>query len=618
MADHEQVRTEKAAAGRLMGKAETQRLRRMWIGSSLRRRFLLSVGLMLLPLVNLAAAAWFSVSQMADSAQQLAGEAPATWLEELAAVSAVRHEALLAVFGVCLGGVVLAALVGRRLAHSVLGPLLAIKQAADQLGRGNLAHRIASGRADELGDVARAFDGMAQRLQISQDQLAHSATHDLLTGLPNRRMLHERLRQASPASGPASGLASQDVWALLLIDLDKFKDANDSLGHSAGDQILTVIAHRLQQAVPEPGLVARLGGDEFAVLVAHADGPDGAVAGAEQCQQLIERPVRVAGRDVVLSASIGVVADLGAAGGDPEELLRDADLAMYAGKRAGGGRSRLFSPDLHRRALARLELEVELRQALSHGELRPVYQPVIDLITGRTVGVEALVRWFHPRRGVVPPDEFIPLAEESDLIVALGQQVLIRACTEMASWLRAHPDALPLMLNVNISARQLQHEELVDHVQEALRISGLPAGQLTLEITETTAMTDPEASLQRLRALVGLGVGLAIDDFGTGYSSLAYLQRFPIQTLKLDMSFIAGLDTDPDAVRLTGGVLRLAETLGLRVVAEGVERPSQADVLRAMGCPAVQGYLFGRPGPLTTALERFRQPDTQLQLTAGS
>ncbi|RBY79499.1 hypothetical protein DQ240_22675 [Blastococcus sp. TF02A-26] len=288
---------------------------------------------------------------------------------------------------------------------------------------------------------------------------------------------------------------------------------------------------------------------------------------------------------------------------------------MYAGKRAGGGRAAIFEPAMHHRALARMELEAELRLAVERGEIRPWYQPVVDLGTGRVTGFEALARWQHPARGLVSPAAFIPLAEETDLILTIGRQILEHACAEVAAWQRAHPAADLLTLSVNLSARQLGHPDLAEHLRTALTSSRLSPAQLTLEITETVVMSDPAAAADQLQALAAQGIHLAIDDFGTGYSSLAYLQRFPLRTLKIDRSFVEPLDTNPDAVVLAGAIVQLAETLGLRVIAEGVERPAHAQTLHRLGCRTAQGFLFGRAAPLEE-LEPLISPRPACELTS--
>ncbi|RBY79354.1 GGDEF domain-containing response regulator [Blastococcus sp. TF02-09] len=553
---------------------------------SLTTRFRLGVAIMLLPLLNLAALAYFSLSQINESAHRLVTGPRSEWDAHLAAITAAREEALMAFAGVCVGGLLVATVVGSRLARSVLRPLMALRAAAEKLGRGELSSRVGAVRPDELGQVAVAFDAMADRLERTQSQLAHSADHDPLTGLPNRRLLLRRIGQLGADSGH---------WALLLVDLDDFKSVNDSFGHLVGDEVLIEMAGRLRQVVRDTDMCARLGGDEFAVLVADPAGSSGALDAAHRLREAIRRPVQVSGRSLVLDASIGVV---GVGDRDAGTLLRDADLAMYAGKRAGGGRAEVFEPAMHQQALERLELEAELRLAVDRGEIRPWYQPVVELGTGRLTGLEALARWQHPTRGLVPPDVFIPLAESTDLILPIGRQILERACTEVAAWRRAHPTVDPLTLSVNLSARQLGHPDLAEDLRAALAGSGLSPAQLTLEITETVVMSDPGTAAHRMQALAAQGVHLAIDDFGTGYSSLAYLQRFPLRTLKIDRSFVDPLDTDADAVVLAGAILQLAETLGLRVIAEGVERPAHVQILERLGCRLAQGYLFGRPAPL--------------------
>lgn len=570
---------------------------------SLTTRFRLGVAVMLLPLLNLAASAYFSLSRVNQSAHELVTGPDSDWDMHLSAISDAREEAMLALIGVCAGGFLVATVVGSRLARSVLRPLMAIRDAAEKLGSGELSSRVGLVRADELGQVAVAFDAMADRLERTQSQLAHNADHDPLTGLANRRLLLRRIDQLRNDGSH---------WALLLVDLDDFKAVNDSFGHPVGDQVLTEMANRLQRTVRDTDVCARLGGDEFAVLVAQPAGSAGSAGVLELADRLrdaVRRPLPVAGRDLVIDASIGVAS---LSDGAAHTLLRDADLAMYAGKRAGGGRAEVFAPALHEQALARLELETDLRLAVERGEIRPWYQPVVDLASGQVVGLEALARWLHPTRGLIPPDAFIPLAEETDLIVPIGQQMLERACDEVAAWQRSHPTADPLSLSINLSARQLGHPDLSSHVRSALTRSRLSPAQLTLEITETVVMSDPSTAAERLRALAAQGVHLAIDDFGTGYSSLAYLQRFPLHTLKIDRSFIDPLDADPDAAVLAGAILQLAQTLGLRVVAEGVERPAHAQILQDLGCRTAQGYLFGRATPLTALAPAISQPAAQL------
>ena len=463
----------------------------------------------------------------------------------------------------------------------------------------------------ERTDVFRAedrayFELVAERITLAlenarrAEELTRMAFHDALTGLPNRALLLDRLEQAMLRNNRHSRPV-----AILFVDLDNFKLVNDSLGHDAGDSLLRRAAERLRGAVRAEDTLARFGGDEFVVLLEeHAEAAE-ALAAADRMAAALRSPIEIEGRSMVVEASFGVA--VSAPGRDrPADLLRDADLALYRAKTDGKARSALFEPGLETAAVRRLDLENDLRHAIDAGEFRLFYQPIVQLVSGEPVGWEALVRWLHPQRGLVLPSEFIPVAEETGLIVRLGQWVLEEACRQSQRW-QPHPGSRPLVMNVNLSGRQFQQPSLVDGVKRALDLAGVDPRSLKLEITESVVMQNVDAASATLGALAALGVGVAIDDFGTGYSSLAYLKRFPIQTLKIDRSFVNGIVEDLQDAAIVHSVVALATTLNLTVVAEGVETLSQQRRLIELGCDLGQGYLFGRPAPAAEEPMRMLQ-----------
>ena len=421
-------------------------------------------------------------------------------------------------------------------------------------------------------------------------EATHQSRHDNLTGLPNRVMLLERLG----AAGDRSRNNGAAPFTLLFIDVDDFKVVNDSLGHLVGDRLLSAVAERVAGSLRTEDTVARLGGDEFAVLLEQASPEDGLRA-AERVLRALRAPFYVAGQTVHVGASIGVVTSCGAPA-QAEELLRDADVAMYRAKAVGKSRYVVFEPAMRDRLQARTELESELRRAVRDEQFTVHYQPVVDAAACTVVSTEALVRWEHPRRGLVPPAEFIPLAEDTGLIVAIGAQVLRAACHQTAAWRRS-PDLAGLTVSVNLSPRQLQEPGLLTEVRDALLLSGLPPCALVLEITENLLVRDVDAATSRLDELKALGVRLAVDDFGTGYSSLSYLSRLPVDILKVDKAFVAGIADGSPAGKLAGAVIALADSLKLQTVAEGVESPEQVQALLAHGCTQLQGFLFSRAVP---------------------
>jgi diguanylate cyclase (GGDEF)-like protein len=457
--------------------------------------------------------------------------------------------------------------------------------------------QVSSSPVDD-GTLAMVSD-ISER-KAAEDALAHQAFHDTLTGLPNRALFLDRLGHALARSArrPAS-------TAVLFLDLDRFKWVNDSLGHAAGDTLLQATAERLLDVVRDTDTIARFGGDEFAVLCEDLEDETEALAVGRRLVAAMSSPITVGDRHLTLTASVGIALASGP-GVQPDVLLRDADSAMYRAKERGRDRIELFDEEMRARAMARLETEVALRNALENDELCVHFQPVVDLHGERVVGVEALVRWQHPERGLVPPLEFIPVAEDTGLIVPLGAFVLNEACRTMAAWNRAHPDRPDLNVAVNLSARQLASPGLRDVVAGALVESGLAPDLLCLEITESVLMEDADASREQLQSLKELGVTLGVDDFGTGYSSLLYLRRFPVDVLKIDRSFVSGLGTSAEDSAIVAGVVQLAHALGLRSVAEGVEEPFQVQELGGLGCDLAQGFYWSpamEPAKLAQWLE---------------
>jgi diguanylate cyclase (GGDEF)-like protein len=431
-----------------------------------------------------------------------------------------------------------------------------------------------------------------KRAQAAEKALQHQAFHDGLTDLPNRALLFDRLSQAL-----ARGQRHPTQTAVLFLDLDRFKGVNDGLGHAAGDQLIVAMADRLRSVVRPGDTVARFGGDEFVILCEELDHDWEAVMIARRIAETLVVPFQLGDRRIALTASIGV-AFASSTSETADSLLRGADCAMYRAKDRGRDRIELFDDDMRQRALVRLETENDLRTAIDEGQLQIYYQPVVELPGGGVNGVEALVRWMHPRRGIIPPSEFIGLAEESGLILSIGALVLTEACRQVAAWNGAHRGTAPLTVSVNLSAHQLIFPGLRDLVAHALTDSALDPKLLCLEITETVLMEDAGSSRTALDSLKALGVQLAVDDFGTGYSSLLYLRRFPVDILKVDRSFVSGLGQSPADTAIVAGVVGLAHALGLVAVAEGVETAEQAARLAALGCNLAQGYLWSRPLPV--------------------
>lgn len=441
----------------------------------------------------------------------------------------------------------------------------------------------------EVTNYVGVFSDITE-IKSSEERLSHLALHDSLTGLANRLLFNAELRRAIEVSA-VQGTSG----AVLFLDLDRFKTINDSLGHPCGDELLRLVSERLNSRMPDKGLLARVGGDEFVALVVDITNDRGAaVLANDWLDQLGEGFLLSGGRELFVSASIGI-AVFPRDGASPEDLLQAADAALYVAKAAGGSTHRTYRPEMRLAVSERLEIEVGLRRALERGEFELHYQPLVDLESGRTTGVEALMRWREPTFGLIGPEKFIPIAEDTGLIIPIGDWVLAEACRQMRAWRDEGYDVATMA--VNLSPREFLRSDMIARVAEVLETSGLPAHYLELEITEGALMEQGRDADRRLALLKALGVRLAIDDFGTGYSSLAYLRRLPIDKLKIDRSFVAEMPEDPTSVEITSTIVRLARTLGLEVLAEGVETKAQVEVLRELGCDTVQGWYFAKAGP---------------------
>ncbi len=452
---------------------------------------------------------------------------------------------------------------------------------------------------DAVGGIVLNGRDISER-KAFEAQLEDQAFHDPVTQLPNRALLNERVRHAL-----ARARREHRSIAVIFLDLDDFKTINDSLGHAAGDLVLLEVAKRLSTSIRVSDTAARFGGDEFAILLEDTAGPQEVADTAERIMELLKRPLHVEGKEIVVRASMGISVGDHQTTADADALIRNADAAMYIAKRDGKGGYRLFEPAMHSDVLARLELRGDLQRALVNDEFELHYQPVMRLVDGTIRGMEALVRWRHPERGLIGPDEFIPFAEETGLIIPLGRWVLREGCRQakaIQDQVLADP---PLSMNVNLSVNQLHHSDIVADVRDALSESGLSPESLTLEITETVMMTDSDLAEQRLGELKQLGVDIALDDFGTGYSSLGYLARFPVDVIKMDRSFLSA-GASPISSGLATAVIGLGKTLELAVVAEGIEFPEQWATLRGLGCELGQGFYFARPMDPVAMIEYLR------------
>jgi len=430
--------------------------------------------------------------------------------------------------------------------------------------------------------------------QRSEQQIAHMARHDALTDLPNRVLLRERLEHE------LKRVKRGECLAVLCLDLDQFKGVNDALGHPIGDELLKLVAERLRGCTREPDTVARLGGDEFAIIMTQMEQPTDAAALSKRIRESVIKPYQIEGHQIVTDISIGIsVAPFDAIEADP--LLRNADMALYGAKADGRGTYRFFEPEMNTRMKARRELEMDLRKALVGKEFELHYQPLVNLQTNDINGFEALLRWHHPKRGLVPPADFIPVAEETGLIIPLGEWVLKAACYEAVDW----PDHIKIA--VNLSPAQLNNRNLLNVVKGALAETGMPPHRLQLEITETVLLQNTFATLATLHELRKLGIQVALDDFGTGYSSLSYLRSFPFDKIKIDRSFIQDLSNGIEPKAIVEAVANLAKSLKMASTAEGVETQQQREMLQSIGCTEMQGYLFSRARPASEIRQYFEQ-----------
>jgi diguanylate cyclase (GGDEF)-like protein/PAS domain S-box-containing protein len=475
----------------------------------------------------------------------------------------------------------------------ILGGETLVEHEETRVGRDGQTQEVSVASSvmfDENGEVTGLM-GLITDISArkeSERRLRQLALSDPLTGLANRNLVNQRIDAAVTALDSGS-----PGVAVLLLDLDGFKSVNDSFGHAVGDELLLAVARRLRSCLRDGDIAARLGGDEFALLLEHIDSTE-TVAVGRRVLETLSAPFSLRRGQVVVTASVGVVHAAEQLSG--HDLLRDADVAMYKAKADGKNRLVVFEPSMHERVVTRLRLESELRTAVERGEFELYYQPYVDLESRMIVGLEALIRWHHPVRGLLLPAEFIEVAEDTGLIVPLGQWIVTEACAQAALWRAADPDR-QLTISVNLSPRQLYDPEFVDIAARALATSGLPAGVLTIEITENLLLGDAVLAGTRLAQLRALGIQLAVDDFGTGYSSLAYLRRYPVDVLKIDRTFVDPLTDGPRQAALVRSIIDLATALDVDTVAEGVERPEQASALSTLGCHVAQGFYFARPQP---------------------
>ncbi len=444
---------------------------------------------------------------------------------------------------------------------------------------------------DETGKAIRMAGSQTDvtARKEAEEQLLRDALHDGLTGLPNRVLFTDRLERSISrmARNP------NHHFATLFLDLDRFKMINDSLGHTAGDQLLVAFAKRLATCLRPSDTVARLGGDEFTVLLEDPREPDDAISVANRIIESLKAPFVLGSHEVYVTTSIGIALS-GNGYTRPQDVLRDADTAMYRAKAKGKSCHQVFDTAMHSRAVKMLRIENDLRRAIDRKEFELHYQPILNVRTGRIRAFEALVRWRHPERGLISPCDFIPVAEETGLIIPIGRWVLNEACRQAAEWHAAFPDHL-IDMNINLSGKQFSQNDLVEQVISALRQHGLPARHMTLEITESVVMDNPESAIIMLERLKKLGVQLNIDDFGTGYSSLAYLQRFPVDTMKIDRSFVSKMSESPENAEIVRTIVALAHNLNMKVTAEGIETAEQLAQINCLECENAQGYFLSRP-----------------------
>lgn len=510
-------------------------------------------------------------------------------------------------FGLALIGLIIGGVSGSVMQIRITGPLKSLQRVMHEVAAGDgLQTRAEVRGTTEIADLAGGFNRMIAELERrnlmarqAETTLHNQARTDALTGLPNRRLFTESLSQAV-----AFARRDNRTVGLLYIDLDGFKHVNDSLGHFVGDQLLCEVAARLNGRIRQSDMLARVGGDEFTVILRSIRGPDDAGTAANSLLQSLSKPFRVDGREIAVGASIGI-STLDDSHCDATELLKQADSAMYAAKRTGRNRAAYFSSEIGNLARERLTLESELRGAINRGEIYVHYQPEFDLSSNRLVRFEALARWRHPSLGEIPPDRFIPVAEESGIIHKLGAFVMEKACKAAVAWQALSP--YPVQLAVNISGIQFNSESVVDEVVAILERTGFPAELLQIELTESVMMGPVQVSAEKLHSLRALGVTLVLDDFGTGYSCLSYLADLPFSCLKIDRSFVRNLPKSSESFTLVSSLIGLAHNMRMRVIVEGIEERTQLELMRDLGADEAQGYLLGRPdGNPAARLEGLR------------
>jgi diguanylate cyclase (GGDEF)-like protein len=499
----------------------------------------------------------------------------------------------------CLVALAIATGIGILTSRWLMLPILKTISAANALSSGDWHQRVPNSRVSEVDLLSGAFNRMANQLQESFGKLEYNAYHDSLTGLLNQTAFRKKLQGAIEHrihSLNDRRLTDNPnyLFAVLFLDLDYFKLVNDSLGHLIGDELLIEVSQRLKHCIRSSDAIARFGGDEFIILLDHLTHKTDATQVAAKISRELQRPFKLSGNEVFISTSIGIVYS-NISDNEPESFLRNADIALYRAKSNGKANYEVFDAEMHTETVGRLQLETDLRHAIEQKELEVYYQPIIDLETFETKGFEALVRWKHPARGMIAPAEFIPVAEETGLIVKLGWWVLRQACHQMHVWQQQFPACQFMTVSVNLSSKQFLQSDLFEQVERILEETRLLGTSLKLEITESILMNHSEAIRIKLKQLRILGIQLSIDDFGTGYSSLSYLHRFPINTLKIDRSFISLMGTQSENLGIVEAIIVLAHKMGMDVIAEGVETQEQSEYLHRMGCEQAQGYLFSAP-----------------------
>ena len=528
--------------------------------------------------------------------------------DEMSTAYAVSRERMLVTFGVFASLFALFALAtSMAFRRAVLRPLLQLEQAIREVNQGRHDSRATVFAGDEIGGVCSAFNALLDQQEHSRREIEFLAYHDVLTGLPNQLLAKDRVQQAIAYADRSSARL-----ALLFLDLDNFKSINDSLGHRVGDALLKVVAQRLASCVRDTDTISRQGGDEFLVALPDVRDVDDIAAFAEKLLEKLSASFDIEGHELSTSASIGI-ALYPDDSGEFDALLKKADTALFEAKAAGRNTYRFFAERMNAEASEYLRMRNGLRRALADGEFVLHYQPQVDLASGAVVGAEALIRWQHPELGLVPPGRFIPVAEDSGLIVPIGEWVLREACWQAAAW---RAGGLPrLTVAVNLSAIQFKRGDIEKTVADAIAAAGIEADLLELELTESILIRDTDAALATVRRLKALGVQLSIDDFGTGYSSLSYLKRLNVDKLKIDQSFVRDLASDPDDEAIVHAVIELARSLKLRTIAEGVEHEQGVSWLRLYGCDQAQGYHFARPMP-AAEFERYMARMTAAQAVA--